>query len=112
MHLQAWICMHAAELKPVPVACNVQVQHFAAPGDAEYEPAPPSNRPPSPRLVRNRELPLQARIDTETVEEKRIRITQWKKEEVGEPCTDCCQVALHAPSVHSAIVTTAQQAQC
>lgn len=102
----------AAELKPVPVACNVQVQHFAAPGDAEYEPAPPSNRPPSPRLVRNRELPLQARIDTETVEEKRIRITQWKKEEVGEPCTGDGKLLSDALSIHSGIITAAQQAQC
>ncbi len=46
------------------------VQHFAGPGDAEYEPQPPANRPPEPRLVMNPELPLQARIDTETKKEK------------------------------------------
>eukprot|EP00955_Chlamydomonas_euryale_P066565 359589-Chlamydomonas_euryale.AAC.4 len=57
------------------------VDKFAAPGDDEYEPAPPSNRPPSPRLVRNPELRIQARIDTETKEEKSIRMSTWKKEE-------------------------------
>ena len=58
------------------------VQNFAAPGDAEYEPEPASNRPPEPRLCSNPELPSQARLDTETKAEKKIRITQWKKEEV------------------------------
>ena len=58
------------------------VQHFAAPGDAEYEPEPPSNRPQEPRLCANPELPSQARLDSETKAEKKIRITQWKKEEV------------------------------
>eukprot|EP00195_Chlamydomonas_chlamydogama_P016989 CAMPEP_0202892582 /NCGR_PEP_ID=MMETSP1392-20130828/2297_1 /ASSEMBLY_ACC=CAM_ASM_000868 /TAXON_ID=225041 /ORGANISM="Chlamydomonas chlamydogama, Strain SAG 11-48b" /LENGTH=384 /DNA_ID=CAMNT_0049576591 /DNA_START=135 /DNA_END=1289 /DNA_ORIENTATION=- len=57
------------------------VKFFANPGDQEYEPPPPSNRPPSPRLCRNRELPVQARIDTETAIEKKNRITEWKKEE-------------------------------
>ena len=59
------------------------VQHFAAPGDAEYEPEPPSNRPQEPRLCANPELPSQARLDSETKAEKKIRITQWKKEEVS-----------------------------
>jgi hypothetical protein len=48
------------------------VQYFAAPGDAEYEPEPPSNRPPSPRSCRNPELPYQARLDTETKAEKYV----------------------------------------
>jgi U1 small nuclear ribonucleoprotein len=58
------------------------VAKFAAPGDPEYDPPPPSNRPPEPRLCKNPELPLQARLDTETKAEKKIRLTQWKKEEV------------------------------
>lgn len=57
------------------------VERFASAGEAEYEPPRPSNRPASPRLCRNPELPLQTRIDTETAAEKKIRITQWKKEE-------------------------------
>jgi len=64
------------------------VDKFAAPGDDEYEPAPPSNRPPSPRLVRNPELRIQARIDTETKEEKSIRMSTWKKEEDASKLED------------------------
>lgn len=73
------------------------VQNFAAPGDAEYEPEPPINRPPEPRLCANPELPSQARLDTETKAEKKIRITQWKKEEVRfrHACMRC-QVSTHA----------------
>ena len=46
------------------------VEHFAAPGDAEYEPPPPESRPPEPRIARNPELPTQARIDIDTKPEK------------------------------------------
>lgn len=46
------------------------IQEFAAPGDPEYEPPPPADRPPEPRIYRNRELVVQARIDTETKPEK------------------------------------------
>ncbi len=46
------------------------VGDFAQPGDAEYEPAPPTDRPASPRKFRNRELVLQVRLDGETQLEK------------------------------------------
>lgn len=46
------------------------VQFFAGPEDPEYEPAPPKDRPSSPRLYRNRELAVQCRLDTETKMEK------------------------------------------
>ena len=63
------------------------VQKFAHPGDVEYEPPPPISRPQEPRLCANPELPFQARLDGETKAEKKIRITQWKKEEVRRTCT-------------------------
>lgn len=46
------------------------VQHFAAPGDEEYEPPEPETRPPEPRLFRNPELAAQARVDVESKLEK------------------------------------------
>lgn len=46
------------------------MQHFAEPGDAEYEPAAPPTRPPEPRLFANPELPTQARVDLESKLEK------------------------------------------
>lgn len=46
------------------------VDFFAQPGDEEYEPPPPDTRPPEPRIMRNPELPTQARVDIETKPEK------------------------------------------
>lgn len=46
------------------------LEHFAAPGDAEYEPEPPATRPPEPRIMCNPELASQARVDIETKPEK------------------------------------------
>ena len=46
------------------------LQHFAAPGDPEYEPAAPETRPPEPRIFRNPELATQARVDIESKVEK------------------------------------------
>ena len=45
------------------------VKDFAGEGDPEYNPPQP-DRPPEPRLVRNRELAFQMRLDTETKTEK------------------------------------------
>lgn len=45
------------------------VEKFAEPGDPEYQPENP-DRPPEPRLFRNREFPAQARVDLETKPEK------------------------------------------
>eukprot|EP00798_Chlamydomonas_sp_ICE-L_P002987 gene2987-12995_t len=67
--------------KPKPPAAGLAsvVEKFAEPGDPEYEPQ--VERPPEPRLCRNRELPFQARLDGETKAEKKIRVIQWQKEE-------------------------------
>lgn len=46
-------------------------EHFAKPGDEEYQPEAP-DRPPEPRLFRNREFPAQARVDIETKPEKYV----------------------------------------
>ena len=46
------------------------LEHFAEPGDPEYEPPAPETRPPEPRLFANPELPTQARVDLETKLEK------------------------------------------
>jgi U1 small nuclear ribonucleoprotein len=46
------------------------LDEFAAPGDPEYEPPRPEDRPPSPRKYRNPELVVQARVDAETKLEK------------------------------------------
>ncbi len=46
------------------------VKEFAAEGDPEYQPPRNEDRPPSPRLFRNRELAAQARVETETKTEK------------------------------------------
>lgn len=46
------------------------VPEFASEGDPEYQPPRPEDRPPSPRLFRNREFGTQARIDGETKIEK------------------------------------------
>jgi U1 small nuclear ribonucleoprotein of 70kDa MW N terminal len=46
------------------------VDQFASPGEAEYEPPPPADRPPSPRLFRNPEMAAQARVDKELKAEK------------------------------------------
>jgi U1 small nuclear ribonucleoprotein len=46
------------------------VQHFAEPGQEEYEPPPPETRPPEPRIFRNPELSAQARVDIESKVEK------------------------------------------
>jgi U1 small nuclear ribonucleoprotein len=45
------------------------VKEFAGEGDPDYNPPQP-DRPPEPRLVRNRELAFQMRLDTETKTEK------------------------------------------
>jgi hypothetical protein len=50
------------------VGVSQVVEKFAEPGDLEYEPK--IDRPPEPRLCRNRELPFQSRIDSETKAEK------------------------------------------
>ncbi|EFJ44377.1 hypothetical protein VOLCADRAFT_106420 [Volvox carteri f. nagariensis] len=57
------------------------VKEFAGEGDPDYQPPRNEDRPPSPRLFRNRELAAQARVDTETKIEKKIRLTKWKLEE-------------------------------
>ncbi|GFR50213.1 hypothetical protein Agub_g12390 [Astrephomene gubernaculifera] len=57
------------------------VKEFASEGDPEYQPPRSEDCPPSPRLFRNRELSAQARLDTETKTEKKIRLTKWKLEE-------------------------------
>ncbi|GIL87042.1 hypothetical protein Vretimale_14182 [Volvox reticuliferus] len=57
------------------------VTEFAGEGDVDYQPPRNEDRPPSPRLFRNRELAAQARVDTETKIEKKIRLTKWKLEE-------------------------------
>lgn len=46
------------------------VQDFASEGDPDYQPPRSEDRPPSPRLFRNRELAVQVRLDTETKTEK------------------------------------------
>ena len=46
------------------------LDQFASPGDPEYEPPRPEDRPPSPRKYRNPELVVQARVDSETKWEK------------------------------------------
>lgn len=46
------------------------LEHFASPGDPEYEPPRPEDRPASPRKYMNPELVVQARVDTETKTEK------------------------------------------
>lgn len=46
------------------------VEHFASPGDPEYEPPPPETRPPSPRIFRNREYAAQVRLDHHTKVER------------------------------------------
>lgn len=51
------------------------LQLFAEPGDPEYEPPPTEDRPPSPRLFRNKEFPTQARIEAESKEEKYVPAT-------------------------------------
>lgn len=50
--------------QPVPAYSGMAqyVAHFAQPGDAEYEPEPKQVQP-EPRLFRNPEMPLQARIE-------------------------------------------------
>jgi hypothetical protein len=58
------------------------VSQFAEQGDPEYEPPPPEDRPPSPRLYRNRELDSQARINTESKLEK---------------CVDSCTLITRVP---------------
>ncbi|KIZ00625.1 U1 small nuclear ribonucleoprotein [Monoraphidium neglectum] len=54
------------------------LDEFAAPGDPEYEPPRPEDRPPSPRKYRNPELVVQARVDAETKLEKDERLVAWK----------------------------------
>jgi hypothetical protein len=49
---------------------SLSLQHFAEPGDPEYEPTPPETRPPEPRIFRNPELSTQARVDIESKVEK------------------------------------------
>jgi U1 small nuclear ribonucleoprotein len=46
------------------------LSEFSSPGDPEYEPAPPIDRPPSPRKFSNPELRAQARVDAESKIEK------------------------------------------
>lgn len=46
------------------------VSQFAEPGSEEYEPPAPETRPPEPRIMRNPELPTQARVDIESKVEK------------------------------------------
>ncbi|PNH12029.1 U1 small nuclear ribonucleoprotein, partial [Tetrabaena socialis] len=60
---------------------SAYVKEFAGEGDPEYQPPKAEDRPPSPRLFRNRELPWQVRLETETKTEKKIRLTKWKLEE-------------------------------
>ncbi|GBF90609.1 U1 small nuclear ribonucleoprotein 70 kDa [Raphidocelis subcapitata] len=54
------------------------LSEFASPGDPEYEPPPPIDRPASPRKYSNPELRAQARIDAETKIEKNERLVKWK----------------------------------
>jgi U1 small nuclear ribonucleoprotein 70kDa len=46
------------------------VEHFAEPGDPEYEPPRAEDLPPDPRRFRNPELDTQARVDKESKAEK------------------------------------------
>lgn len=64
------------------------LNNFAGPGDAEYEPPPPAGRPPSPRLYRNKEFGSQARIDSESRIEKKIRMTKWRQEDAERVCQE------------------------
>ena len=60
-----------AKPRKVPLSGVAQyLEHFAAPGDAEYEPPAPETRPPEPRVFVNPELPYQSRLDLETKLEK------------------------------------------
>ncbi|PRW61455.1 U1 small nuclear ribonucleo isoform A [Chlorella sorokiniana] len=56
------------------------LEHFAEPGDPEYEPPAPETRPPEPRVFANPELPTQARVDLETKLEKDIRLRQERQQ--------------------------------
>jgi hypothetical protein len=46
------------------------VEHFATPGDAEYQPPPEAPPQPEPRIFRSPELAWQARIESPTKPEK------------------------------------------
>lgn len=54
----------------LPLLFVQYIEHFAEPGDPEYEPPAPETRPPEPRVFANPELPTQARVDLETKLEK------------------------------------------
>lgn len=51
------------------------VEHFAKPGDPEYEPPAPETRPAEPRLFVNPELSLQVRTDAQTKLERYLGIS-------------------------------------
>eukprot|EP00884_Botryococcus_braunii_P002804 jgi/Botrbrau1/12524/Bobra.0169s0066.1 len=56
------------------------VVNFAEPGDPAYEPPRPATVPPEPRRFRNPELDSQARVDKESLLEKRIRLLKEREE--------------------------------
>lgn len=60
------------------------VQHFAEPGQPDYEPPAPETRPPEPRIFRNPELPTQARVDIESKLEKDIRVRQQRLQQAAQ----------------------------
>lgn len=57
------------------------VTDFAGPGDPEFEPPPKRTDLREPRILRNPELVLQARIEDETKPEKVLRQRQQRSEE-------------------------------
>ncbi|GMH35730.1 hypothetical protein BSKO_03598 [Bryopsis sp. KO-2023] len=56
------------------------LQHFAEPGDEQYEPPRPEGATTGKRVFRNQELALQARIDIESRAEKKVRLREQKME--------------------------------
>lgn len=62
--------LHARPIASSAAALLQYLEHFAEPGDPEYEPPAPETRPPEPRVFANPELPTQARVDLETKLEK------------------------------------------
>jgi hypothetical protein len=65
-------CVKPRNKKPAKLpytGLSAYVGSFSNPGDADYDP-PVERTPDSPRLFRNRELPLQARVNAESKLEK------------------------------------------
>ncbi|KAJ9511679.1 hypothetical protein QJQ45_017989 [Haematococcus lacustris] len=89
--------LHGTELKkkklPVPfTGLAAFVDKFAGPQDPEE--VKDSGKI---RLYKNPELALQCRLNTETQQEKALRLLDWKREEVGEESSGskCGKVAVH-----------------